>query len=126
MTAKDANCAAEAFNQNVLSVLDKLAPITKKRVRESSPRWITEELLKAIKLRDYLKKTTSRTKLENDWLNFKKQRNFAINLKNRLKKEHFQNTIDENKDNSKKLWKTLNSLIPNDKRSNTTPNFLTE
>ena len=52
--------------------------------------------------------------------------NFVINLKNRLKKEHFQNLIDENSDNSKKLWKTLNSLIPNDKRSTTTPNFLTE
>ena len=126
LTATDANYAADAFNQNVLSVLDKLAPITRKRVRESSPRWITEELLKAIKVRDYLKKTASRTKSENDWSNFKKQRNFVINLKDRLKKEHFQKTIDENKDNSKKLWKTLNSLIPNDKRSNTTPNFLTD
>ena len=34
--------------------------------------------------------------------------------------------LDENKDSSKKLWKTLNSLIPNDKKSNTTPQFLTE
>ena len=126
MTATDVNCAAEAFNENVLSVLDKLAPITKKRVRESNPRWITEELLKSIKLRDYLKKTASRSQSESDWQNFKKQRNFVINLKNRLKKEHFQTLIDENSDNSKKLWKTLNSLIPNDKRSNTTPNFLTD
>ena len=32
LTTTDANCAAEAFNRNVLSVLDKLVPITKKRV----------------------------------------------------------------------------------------------
>ena len=126
LTTTDVNIAAEAFNDNVLSVLDKLAPITKKRVRVNNPWWITEELLKSIKLRDYLKKTASRTKSESDWLNFKKQQNFVINLKNRLKKEHFQNLIDENSDNSKKLWKTLNSLIPNDNRSNTTPNFLTD
>ena len=126
LTATDVNCAAEAFNENVLSVLNKLAPITKKRVRESNPRWVTEELLKAIKLRDYLKKTASRSQSESDWHNFKKQRNFVINLKNRLKKEHFQTLIDENSDNSKKLWKTLNSLIPSDKRSNSTPNFLTD
>ena len=33
--------------------------------------------------------------------------------------------LDENKDNSNKLWKTLISLILNEKKSNTTPRFLT-
>ena len=126
LNTTNVDSAAQAFNDNVLSVLNKLAPITKKRVREFSPQWVTAELLNSIKLRDYLKKTASRTKSENDWFSFKQQRNFVINLKNRLKKQHFQNLINENSDNSKKLWKTLNSLIPNDKKSNTTPNFLTD
>ena len=118
--------AADAFNQNVLNVLNTIAPVTKKRVRESNPQWITEELLNSIKLRDYLKKVASRSKTEEDWVRFKQQRNFVINLKNRLKKQYFQNLIDENSDNSKKLWKTLNSLIPNDKRCNIIPHFLTD
>ena len=126
MQALDVDAAAEAFNQNVLNVLNVIAPVTRKRVRESSPQWITEELLNSIKLRDYLKKVASRSKNEDDWVKFKQQRNYVINLKNRLKKQHFQNVIDENSDNSKKLWKTLNSLIPNDKRCNTVPHFLTD
>ena len=125
MNASNVDDAAEAFNENVLQVLNALAPVTKKRVRESNPQWVTEELLASIKRRDYLKKIASRSKDENDWLNFKQQRNFVVNLKNRLKKQYFQNVIDESKDDSKKLWKTLNSLIPNDKKSNTTTHFIT-
>ena len=94
-------------------------------MRESNPQWVTEELLTSIKRRDYLQKIASRSKYENDWLNFKQQRNFVVNLKNRLKKQYFQNVIDESKDDSKKLWKTLNSIIPNDKKSNTTTHFIT-
>ena len=125
MSETNVDVAAEAFNENVLQVLNTLAPVTRKRVRESNPQWVTEELLSSIKRRDYLKKIASRSKNEDDWVNFKQQRNFVINLKNRLKKQYFQNVIDENKDDSKKLWKTLNSLIPNDKKSNTTPHFIT-
>ena len=126
LNAVDVNVAAEVFNKNVLDVLNVLAPVTKKRVRESNPQWVNEELLNSIKRRDYLKKVASRSKSETDWLNFKQQRNFVVHLKDRLKKQHFQSLIDENRDNSKKLWKTLNTLIPNDKKSNTTPHFLTD
>ena len=126
LKAADADIAAQAFNDNVLGVLDILAPITKKRVRESSPQWVTEDLIKSIRKRDYLKKVASRSKNEMDWQNFKQQRNFVINLKNRLKNQYFQNKIDDNKDNSKKLWKTLNTLIPNDKKSNNITHFLTD
>ena len=126
MSETNVDVAAEAFNENVLQVLNILAPVTKKRVRESNPQWVTEELLASIKHRDYLRKSASKSKNENDWVKFKQQRNHVINLKNRLKKQYFQNVIDENKDDSKKLWKTLNSLIPNDKKSNTIPHFITD
>ena len=105
LMAVDADFAANAFNENVLKILNNLAPVTKKRTRESNPQWVTRELLNSIKRRDYLKKVASRSKTEKDWINFKQQRNFVIHLKNRLKKQHYQNVLDENKDNSKKYGK---------------------
>ena len=122
----DVDKAVAQFNQNVLEILDRHAPLTKKRLRESSPRWVTEELIEAISKRDYLKKIASRTKSDSDWRNFKKQRNYVVNLNNRLKKGHYQRVLDDNKSNSKKLWKTLNNLVPNDKRSNDSPQFITD
>ena len=122
----DVDTAVSQFNKNVLEVLNRHAPLTKKRLRDSSPQWVTEELLDAIKRRDYLKKIASRTKANTDWTRFKKQRNFVINLNNRLKKGHYQRVLDENKSNSKKLWKTLNNLVPNDKKSNSSPQFITD
>ena len=124
--ADNVDFAVSQFNENVLKVLNRHAPLTKKRLRESSPQWVTEELLEAIKRRDYLKKVASRTKASTDWTRFKKQRNFVISLNNRLKKGHYQHVLDENKSNSKKLWKTLNNLVPNDKKTNDSPQFITD
>ena len=50
------NCldnAANAFNENILKVLDKHAPLTTKRVCSSNPPWVDESLLSAINERDY-------------------------------------------------------------------------
>ena len=37
------------------------------------------------------------------------------NLNNRLKREYYQKTLNENKQESEKLWKTLRNIIPGNK-----------
>ena len=118
--------AANAFNENVLKVLDKHAPSTLKRIRFSNPPWVDENLLQSIKERDYLKKKASRSGLPQDWAIFKRKRNSVNSLKNQLKRDYYQTTLTDNKQNSNKLWKTLNNIIPGSKHSNSFPQSITE
>ena len=114
------NCvdtATEAFNSNLLNVLDRHAPIVHKRIRHDSPPWLNEGLLDAIKERDYLKKVAAKSgKNSVDWKRYQKKRNAVIKLNNRLKREHFQQKLTDNASQSRKLWKTINNLIPGKKQ----------
>ena len=81
--------AANSFNENILKVLDKHAPLTTKRVSSSNPPWVDENLLDAINERDYLKKTASKSGLPQDWAIFKRKRNQVNSLKNQLKRDYY-------------------------------------
>ena len=101
--------AANAFNENVLKVLDKHAPSTTKRIRFSNPPWVDEYLLQSIKEQGHLKKKASRSGLPQDWTIFK--RNSVNSLKDQLVSDYYQTTLTDNKQNSNKLWKTLNNIM---------------
>ena len=103
--ATDIDTVCTAFNHNVSSVINKHAPLQKKRVKGKKVAWITKELLDGIKERDYLKKVASRTSNQTDWSNYKCKRNEINNLKNRLKQNHYKGKINEHKSKSKRLWK---------------------
>ena len=124
LNTTDIDLATENFNSNVLTVLNRHAPLIERRVPESSPPWIDEVLLTAISERDYLKKVAARSKDPIDFARAKNKRNFVIKLKNRLKREYYQRVLMENRSNSRKLWRTLNEIAPSDKKSNSSPNSL--
>ena len=63
LNADSLDDAADSFNENVLKILDKHAPATRKRMRNGNPPWVDDNLLQGIKERDYLKKISSRTGL---------------------------------------------------------------
>ena len=125
LNSKHIDEAVEIFNANVLEVLNRHAPFIERRISDNSPPWVDEVLLTAIHERDYLKKIASRTEKNSpEWGTYQKKRNFVIKLKDRLKKEYYQKTLDDNKSQSRKLWKTLKTLVPDSKQSNFTPHSL--
>ena len=117
--------AAEIFNSNVLGVLDKHAPVVQRRIRIDSPPWFNEELYHAIQERDYLLKLASRCeKGSPEWTRYKRKKNSVIKLKDRLKREYYQKSITDSKSESRKLWKTLQNLVPGKKSDTVTPHSL--
>ena len=117
--------AAEIFNSNVLGVLDRHAPLVQIRIRLDSPPWFNEELYHAIQERDYLLKVASRQeKGSPEWARYKKKKNSVIKLKDRLKREYYQKSINDNRSESRKLWKTLQNLVPGKKSDSVTPHSL--
>jgi hypothetical protein len=86
-----------------MQIYNKHAPLQTKRVKHyNKPEWLDEELLQAIKTRDYLKKI----KKEEE---YKKQRNLVTTLKRAKMKVYFSKLVEE-KQNSKSIWKALNQL----------------
>ena len=115
--SNDIDSATDAFNSNLISALDRHAPLVQKRIRHDSPPWLNDGLLDAIKERDYLKKVAAKSgKQSIEWKRYQKKRNAVIKLNNRLKREHFQKELSDNASQSRKLWKTINKLIPGKKQ----------
>ena len=96
----------------------------KRRVKNSNPPWVNDHLLHSIRERDFLKKRASQTQTVEDWEYFKKKRNVVSKENRNLKKNYYRDKIYENKQNSRKLWKTLNEFVPTDKENNNFPKTL--
>ena len=62
--------------------------------------------------RSKLKNIYDETRANEDWDNYKKQRNFCVNLLQNTKKDYFKLNIKSLTDN-KKLWKTIKPFFSN-------------
>lgn len=107
------------INQNVLDVLDKLAPFEKKSksIKWTNKPWIDNEIIKLIRARDKLYRLAMRSKLESDMNQYKILRNKVVNNIRLNKKQYYETNISNNKNNSKYMWKTLKELIGDKKNT---------
>ena len=93
---EDPSAAVQLFNDTFLSLLDKHAPLKKKRVKKcQQPGWMNQEILNSIKTRD----TFHNAK---DMNNYKIWRNKVKSLIFKSKQEFFNNAINSNVKNPKK------------------------
>ena len=91
-------------------MVDKHIPLIQRRVKSKlKPGWLTQDILDAIKLRDFLKK-------KGDYDNFKKQRNL-VQYKIRRSKRDFFRTLSQNHNNGATMWSAIRSLTGSDKRN---------
>ena len=72
---EEPNSMWEIWKELFLEVLNKHAPLQHKRIKSSTVPWITNEIKGLINTRDKLKRKAIITKLETDWLNYKRTRN---------------------------------------------------
>ena len=73
-----------------------------------------------------LKKRASQTKLDTDWQRYRQKRNSINHLNKHLKKTYYRGKIHDNKHDSRKLWKTLNEFLPDDKEPNSYPKTINQ
>ena len=93
-----------------MSVVDKIAPLKEKRLKQRSEPWITSELLDDIKARDQDLENFQKTKTDENY-------NYFCNLRNRVQynikkveRDYFYNKISECKNSFTDIWKALKSL----------------
>lgn len=84
--------------------------------------WLDNTVTEQLKKRDMLLKTARRTNSVVDWANYRVARNKAVALLRKSKSRFFTTTFEENKNNPKGIWKTIKTLIGNNKHKSGTSN----
>lgn len=99
--------------------LNKCAPYKVKKLEynwEKKP-WINKSIVEKMKERDKLFRKAKLSKLTSDLIGYKKLRNMVVQLIKNSKRSFYESKIDNNKRDTKKLWKSLKELI-GDKKNN--------
>ena len=92
-------------------VLNRHAPLKTRMIRGNEKPHMNKELRKALMVKRRLKHTANVTHLEEDVLNYKRQRNKCTFLNRRRRKEAYTELDVKTIDNSKKFWDTFKPLL---------------
>ena len=101
----------ESFEELFLKVLDSQAPLKKKTIRANHAPYITKVLRKAIMKRSQLKSKYYKTKCENDFKSYKKQRNYVSRLYKKERKNYYSNLDINNVLDNKQFWKNMKPFL---------------
>ena len=106
----DPNTMWSRWKSLLMECIDRHAPLRHKRVGNKRSPWITNQLQREMRKRDYLKQKAIREGNSQVWEQFKHARNHTNNLIKKAKREYFVNNFEANKSNPKKTWNLINQL----------------
>lgn len=109
---KSVDNSLDAFNDLLLACLDDHAPIKTVKIRHKPNSFITEDIRDLMRVGDRLHKRASKTGMREDWEVFKELRNRVKFVLRKAEREHYNQQICENKNNSGAMWKTIRSALP--------------
>ena len=98
------------FIQKVMGVIDLVAPIKLRRIKQNSQEWFDGEVAEKISVRDKLFKKFKKSKLHIDKEIYKIARYEVQKLISYKKKKFFENRLNDSIGKPKELWKALKSL----------------
>ena len=101
----------DTFEEIFINVLNKHAPLRKKFLRANHAPYMTKTLRKAIMRRSQLQTKYFKNKSQNDYLAFKKQRNFCSKLYKKERKNCYNSLDIKNITDSKQFWKTIKPFL---------------
>ena len=99
------------FHNVFLPLLNKYAPIKKKVLRANHSLFMMKTLRIAIMLRSHLKNKFIKFRNNEDWSNYKKQRNFCTNLLKKSKHNYFGQLDMKHLNDNRKFWKIIKPLF---------------
>lgn len=109
----------DVFNKNIISAIDEIAPIQTRQSKKLMNKWFDEETKLLIKRRDFAYNQASLQSTEERWSIYKELRNLVTTTIRRKKKLYYENLIDQNKNNSKAMWKAIKEVLGNKGKNNT-------
>ena len=100
----DQDSCWKSFKQAFISILDKHAPHKEFHTREDCKPWVTTELLENCNERDNIGKRRRDHNCPILKHQAKQIRNRVVSMKTELQRIFFQNSIEETRGDSSKLW----------------------
>ena len=97
------------FESDFTSTLNRYAPVKQKLIRGNDKPFVSNEMRKEIMLRSRLKGIANRSKLPEDFLRYKKQRNKVVALNKRNKKMFFSNLCINR--GQKNFWEACKPIL---------------
>ncbi|XP_077279091.1 uncharacterized protein LOC143906722 [Temnothorax americanus] len=109
----DVDLLADSTINGIIAAIDEIAPKIKKvmPVRWKTKRWIDEEVREMLRIRDRAYKKAAQSNMEKDWKEFKRRRNEAVAKIREKKRDYYEKNIDDNRNKSREMWKSLKELI---------------
>jgi hypothetical protein len=104
------NVAWLIFKQIFTSILDSLAPVVEIRVKQRTEPWMTSYIFSLIRDRDRHLYLYRKHKNTEDHKVFCKLRNLVQREVKKARSSYFQDKIEENRSEPKKLWQQLKNL----------------
>ena len=96
-----------------LEILNKVAPVKVKVLRFNNNAFMTKSLRKGIMLRSRLKNNLNKQRSDENWNNYKKQRNFCVKLLRQTEEKYFSDINVKSISDNKKFWKIIKPFFSN-------------
>ena len=106
------NKAWDIFKSLWKSVIDKHAPLIKKRVRGRESPWFTNEIKIKAHERDYYLRKARRTNKEIDWSTYRRLRNDVTRSIRQSKANYSRQIFRENINTPRKFWSQIKKCFP--------------
>jgi hypothetical protein len=108
----DINNAWDTFKSLLKSVIDKHAPLTKKRVRGRDSPWFTNEIKTKTYERDYYLRKARKSGKEIDWSTYRRLRNDVTRSIRQSKADYTRQIFRENINTPRKFWNQIKKCFP--------------
>ena len=106
---------ASAFQEIFELILDMHAPLKKRRVRGEFAPWLNQSIRNLMRERDLAKRAAEKS--PEKWSLYKQLRNKVTKEIRVAVQSHYHGLINENKDNPKKMWQTINNVLDRSSKS---------
>ena len=97
-----------------LDVLNKHAPLAKIKVKENSLPYVTTEVRRLIRQREFLQKKASKTGSTYLWQAPQRLTHEVTYMLRKLRSDYYSNQIEENSSDMKRTWKILKQAMNNE------------
>lgn len=105
------------WKEKFLSIVNKHAPIKKKRIRNKRSPWLNKDICKLLFDRDKLKSTAIRSGDSQDWASYKRSKNIVTNKIKKAKSKYYHDQLKDNSNNPSETWKILNEVMCKNNKS---------
>ena len=107
------------WKHNFLMIMNKHAPIKKRKIRDKRTPWINNGLIIGKRYKNFLKKKAIKTQSVHDWTAFKVARNLYNRKIKQTIQSYYQNQLHNNSGNIKNTWKTVNNILNKSHKTST-------